>query len=55
MQLAGQRIRRIQFSVKKACRTSSQSVRAPAVLVLDSGAAGRIMAMRIASLSKNVN
>ena len=40
---------------KKACRTSSQSVQAPAVLVLDSGAGVRIMAMRIASLSENVN
>jgi len=40
---------------KKACRTSFQSVQAPAVLVLDSGAGGRIMAMHIASLSKNLN
>jgi len=33
---------------KNACRTSSQSVQAPAELVLDSGEGGRIMAMRIA-------
>jgi hypothetical protein len=40
---------------KNACRTSSQSVQAPALLVLDSGGGGWITAMRIASLSENVN
>ena len=40
---------------KNACRTSSQSEQAPAVLILASRAGGRTMAMRIVSLSENVN
>jgi hypothetical protein len=44
-----------QFSVKNACRTTSQSVQAPTVFVLNSGTARRIVPIRIASLSKTVN
>ena len=40
---------------KKACRASSQSEQAPAVLILVSGAGGEVMAMRIMSLSENIN
>jgi hypothetical protein len=55
MQLASQRIRRVQFSVKKSVwdqfpiRTGSG--RAHAVFGLDGG----IMAMRIMSLSENIS
>jgi hypothetical protein len=55
MQLAGRRIRRVQFSVKNAWRTSSQSEQAPAVLMLDSGAGGGSMAMRTISLSEDIS
>ena len=55
MQLASQRIRRVQFSIEKACRTSSQSEQAPAVLMLVSGAGGEIMTMRTMSLSENIS
>ena len=40
---------------KKACRTSSQSEQAPAVLMLVSGAGGEIMTMRTMSLSEDTS
>ena len=40
---------------KKACRTSSQSEQAPAVLMLDTGAGGGSMAMRTMSLSEDIS
>jgi len=40
---------------KKACRTSSQSEQAPAVLMLDSGAGGGSMGMRTMSLSEDTS
>ena len=55
MQLARLRIRRVQFSIKKACRTSLQSEQAPGVLMLVSGAGGEIMTIRTMSLSENTS
>jgi hypothetical protein len=40
---------------KNACRTNSQSAQAPAVLMLDSGAGGAIVAIRSVLLSQNIS
>jgi hypothetical protein len=55
MQLANLRIRRVQFSIEKAWRTSFQSEQAPAVLMLVSSGGGEIMTMHTMSPNENIS